>query len=82
MNSNPASNEPPENADMEAVAVNPPIRALRKRMQGAPPIRRFSVIRAYPNRFEIHLPDTDATVIVPRDPSEPAQSAIRRYLTT
>jgi hypothetical protein len=66
---------------MEAVAVDPPIRTLRRRIHGSPSITRFTIVRTYPTRFELNLPDTDATVIVPRNPGENARSAIRRYLT-
>lgn len=67
---------------MESFVVDPPIRTLRRRIHGAPSITRFTIVRAYPNRFELNLPDTDATVSVPRNPGENARSAIRRYLTT
>lgn len=80
MKSNPSS-EQPENIDMESVAVDPPIRTIRRRIHGSPSITRFTVVRAHLDRFEIHLQDTDATVSVPRNPGERAPSALRRYLT-
>lgn len=80
MKSNP-SNELLENTDMESFAVDPPIRTIRRRIHGSPSITRFTVVRAYRDRFEINLPDTDATITVARNPGENARSALRRYLT-
>lgn len=66
---------------MESAKFDTPIRTLQRRIHGRPSITRFTLVRAYRDRFEIHLPDTDATVTVQRNPGEKAQSALRRYLT-
>lgn len=73
--------EPPENLEAETTELNNPIKSIRVRINGAPSITKFTILRRYRNRWEIHLHDTDTTITVGRVNGENAAQALRRYLT-
>lgn len=73
--------EPPENLEAETTELSNPIRSIRVRINGAPSITKFTILRRYKNRWEIHLHDTDTTITVGRVNGENAAQALRRYLT-
>ena len=74
--------DPPENIEVEPVTLNNGIRTIRARINGAPVITQFTIVRRYRDRWEIHLQDTDATITVSRNQGETAAQALRRHLTT
>jgi len=73
--------EPSENLEPETTALNNPIKSIRVRINGTPSITKFTLLRRYRDRWEIHLHDTDTTITVGRVNGENAAQALRRYLT-
>ena len=73
--------EPSENLEPETAELNNPIKSIRVRINGAPSITKFTILRRYKNRWEIYLHDTDATITIGRVNGENAAQALRRYLT-
>ena len=71
--------EPPENPEPETTALNNPIKSVRVRINGAPSITKFTLLRRYRDRWEIYLHDTDTTITIGRVTGENAAQALRRY---
>ena len=66
----------------EEVRFDNGLRVRAKRITGNPVLRNIKVLRRFPNRFEIMLPDYKANtvIMVPRAPGQNARQAVQAYL--
>lgn len=75
------STEIPESSDPEAVTLANPVRAVRTVVDGTPTVTQYVVMRTFPNRAEVHFPELERMVVVPRNPlRQPVRQAVRDYL--
>lgn len=68
----------------EEVRFENGLRVRARRINGNPVLRNMKVLRRFPNRFEIMLPDYKANtvIMVPRAPGQNARQAVQAYLAT
>jgi hypothetical protein len=68
----------------EEVRFENGLRVRGRRINGNPVLRNMRVLRRFPNRFEILLPDYKANtvIMVPRAPGQNARQAVQAFLTT
>jgi hypothetical protein len=60
------------------------LRVRARRITGNPVLRNMRVLRRFPNRFEVHLPEHKANtvIVVPRAPGQNARQAVQAYLAS
>lgn len=66
----------------EEVRFENGLRVRARRITGNPVLRNMRVLRRFPNRFEVLLPDHKANtvIMVPRAPGQNARQAVQAYL--
>ena len=69
-------------ATPEEVRFDNGLRVRAQRITGNPVLRNMRVVRRFPNRFEILLPDYKANtvIMVPRASGQNARQAVQAYL--
>jgi hypothetical protein len=60
------------------------LRVRARRVTGNPVLRNMTILRRFPNRLEVHLPEHKANtvIVVPRAPGQNARQAVQAYLAT